>query len=106
MSAYAGLVENTDLRERIMGVIRVEYATPRRMLEEVYGGPLSERRPNVHAMMQMRGDALRALHFQQMDLLRRWWSQRQGGDQAVASVLLSRLLLTVNAIANGLGSTG
>jgi phosphoenolpyruvate carboxylase len=106
MGAYASLVENTDLRERIMGMIRVEYATTRRMLEEVYGGPLSERRPNVHAMMQMRGDALRALHLQQIDLLCRWRSQKQGGDPAAAAALLSRLLLTVNAIANGLGSTG
>ena len=33
-------------------------------------------------------------------------TQKQGGDPTAATVLLSRLLLTVNAIANGLGSTG
>jgi phosphoenolpyruvate carboxylase len=106
MAAYAGLVENADLREGIMGMILVEYATTRRMLEQVYGGALAERRPNVHAMMQMRRDALRALHLEQIDLLRRWRSRNQASDLEAAAALLSRLLLTVNAIANGLGSTG
>jgi phosphoenolpyruvate carboxylase len=103
---YAMLVEDSDLRERIFSKITAEFARTRQMLEQVYGGTLAERRPNIHGMLQMRGEALRVLHRQQIALLRQWRGVRRQSANKEAEALLPRLLLTVNAIASGLGTTG
>jgi phosphoenolpyruvate carboxylase len=76
------------------------------MLEQIHGGPLAERRPNIYGMVSMRKEALRVLHGQQLTLLRQWRQRRQSGKQEEAEALLPSLLLTVNAIASGLGTTG
>jgi phosphoenolpyruvate carboxylase len=76
------------------------------MLERIYVGTLAERRPNIHLSLQMRKDPLRVLHRQQIALLREWRPPREQGDSAGAAMLLPPLLLTVNAIASGLGVTG
>jgi phosphoenolpyruvate carboxylase len=54
----------------------------------------------------VRRDPLRVLHRQQIALLREWRGMRQRGDDDGAAALLPGLLLTVNAIASGLGATG
>lgn len=106
MRDYAMLVEDADLRERIFVKITTEFERTRQMLEQVYGGTLAERRPNIHGMLQMRREALQVLHHQQIALLRQWRKLRQQSANEEAEALLSRLLLTVNAIASGLGTTG
>ncbi|NJK80613.1 MAG: phosphoenolpyruvate carboxylase [Chloroflexaceae bacterium] len=106
MQAYAALVEEAHVREHFLGGILTEYERTREMLEMLYGGPLAERRPNVHALMQVRHQGLRALHEQQLGLLRRWRALQAAGAHSEANLLLPHLLLTVNALANGLGSTG
>ncbi len=104
MSWYTDLVEDPTLRTLMVQRILAEYETTHQMLERIYGGPLSERRPNVHAMMQLRSPTLRVLHHQQVSLLRRW--RRRKDDNGHGAELLPELLLTINAIAGGLGSTG
>lgn len=105
MSWYADLVTDADLRTALLARVLAEYEQTCAMLEAVYGGPLVDRRPNVHAMAQVRAPALRALHRRQVALLRQWRSRKAQGDPA-AGELLPQLLLTINAIAGGLGSTG
>lgn len=104
MRGYADLVEDPALRERFMATIEAELDRTRTHLEAVYGGPLSERRPNIHGLIELRREPLRQLHAQQIELLRRWRAARQA--QADAGAVLSPLLQTVNAIASGLGATG
>lgn len=106
MRAYAELVEDAELRGRVLGLVAEEYERTRQMLELVYGGRLAERRPNIHAMVVLRRAGLRALHQRQIALLRRWRAAQRQGDQTAAAAALPHLLLTVNAIASGLGSTG
>lgn len=103
---YAELVEDTDLADRVLGMIADEYDRTLRMLERVYGGPLSERRPNVHGIVAVRASGLHTLHVRQIDLLRQWRRAVANGEDATAAGLLPQLLLTVNALASGLGSTG
>ncbi|WNG52119.1 phosphoenolpyruvate carboxylase [Archangium minus] len=104
MEAYAGLVEDGAIREQVMGMIRDEYARTRRMLEALWGAPLEERRPHIHRALSLRQPWLRVLHRQQIELLRTWRAQRKADGQG--DHLLPRLLLTVNAIAGGLRTTG
>jgi phosphoenolpyruvate carboxylase len=106
MRDYAMLIEDAELREHVFEKIIAEFERTRQMLEQVYGGTLAKRRPNIHGTLQMRREALRALHHQQIGLLRQWRGMRQRGEHEEAATLLPHLLLTVNAIASGLGATG
>ena len=99
MQEYAALVEDEGLRVRLMGQIRDEYDLSLHVLEQVYGGPLWEQRPNVRGEIRLRQEPLHRLHRQQIGFLREWRTTR---SQAASA----QLLLTVNAIANGLGTTG
>ncbi|MBN8591245.1 MAG: phosphoenolpyruvate carboxylase [Anaerolineae bacterium] len=99
MTAYADLVQDATLRDRLMTLIWEELAHTTGMLETIYGGSLFDMRPNVAQVILMRQSPLLRLHEQQITLLRDW---RRTGDPA----MLPSLLITVNAIANGLGATG
>jgi phosphoenolpyruvate carboxylase len=106
MVAYAALVDDAGIRESVLCRIVEEFERTSRLLELIYGGPLAERRPNIHASLDKRREPLRVLHRRQIALLRDWRRARVQGDEAGAAALLPTLLLTVNAIASGLGSTG
>ena len=106
MDAYAALVEDVSVRERVQGRILNEYARTHRMLETLLGGPLEERQPHSHRLLVLRHEGLRALHRQQIDLLRRWRTLRHRGDEDAAEAMLLKVLLLVNAIASGLRTTG
>jgi phosphoenolpyruvate carboxylase len=102
MRAYAALVVDDSIRERMMGHIEAEYRRTRQMLEKIYDGPLAQRRPNVHQLLALRQPGLRVLHHQQIDLLQQW----RHGSAAAKENVLPQLLLTINAIAGGLRTTG
>jgi phosphoenolpyruvate carboxylase len=106
MSEYATLVENDTIRERMFSVIHDEYLRTTRMLEIIYGGPLSKQRPRIHSALARREDALMVLHLRQIEMLRQWRSYLAAGDINQADGLLLRLLETINAIAAGLRTTG
>jgi phosphoenolpyruvate carboxylase len=102
MQAYADLVPDRDVRSRFMDHIAAEYDRTQHMLEHIYSGPLAEQRPNVQHFLDLRQQGLKTLHHQQIALLEKWRSSPENG----ADDVLPTLLLTVNAIANGLGTTG
>jgi phosphoenolpyruvate carboxylase len=106
MAAYAGLVEDVAVRDRFFDLINGELVRTTRMLERIYGGTLAERRPNIHVSLERRRGPLRVLHGQQIAALGEWRHANQRGDADRAAALLPPLLLTVNAIASGLGATG
>jgi phosphoenolpyruvate carboxylase len=105
MREYAALVDDRDLRERVMTQILEEYDRAVRAVERIYGGPLEVQRPRVAAVLARRAARLRLLHDQQVTLLRRWRTEHHAGA-ADADATLIDLLVTVNAIASGLGTTG
>jgi phosphoenolpyruvate carboxylase len=106
MAAYAELVEDEAVRARVLGLILAEHRRTTELLELLYGGPLSRTRPNIHSSLQLRQDGLRALHLRQIELLRAWRGRLRAGAQEEADKLLTSLLLTVNALASGLRTTG
>jgi len=106
MNQYAALVVDNNVRQIFMSLISAEFERTQQMLELIYEGPLSERRPNIHQMVQLRQTGLRQLHHQQIDLLQQWRQMRQSNNLLAAEKLEGQLLLTVNAIASGLGTTG
>ena len=106
MLSYAALVEDAGLRERVSGIILAEWELTRAMLERLRGGPMSERRPRMSKTLNLRAEALRILHIQQIALLQKWRGLRGAGDESAAIAMLPDLLLSINAIASGLRTTG
>ena len=102
MQLYADLVPDTARRDQLFAVIDDERTRTIAALEEIYGGSLAERRPNTARTLAVREPAMAWLHQRQVALIREW--RTAGSDPA--SPLLTDLLVTVNAIAGGLGSTG
>lgn len=105
MSWYADLVVDDGIRDGVLQRIRTEHARTIDVLEEIYGGPLAKQRPNIARTLHQRASALRPLHLRQIEQLTAWRRQ-QAEDPSAADVMLPRLLVTVNAIASGRGTTG
>ncbi len=103
MREYAELVNDRHIREHVFSQIEAEYTRTRNMLELVYGSPPEHRQPRFTRLLAIREEGLQALHTQQIALLRTWRAQQ--GPEASQDTLL-KLLLTVNAIASGLRTTG
>ncbi|MEZ5073122.1 MAG: phosphoenolpyruvate carboxylase [Bacteroidales bacterium] len=105
MTLYAGLVEDEKVREEILGLLRGELERTRRMMADLLESSIDRRRVNHHHSTQLRAEALRPLHEEQVRLLGAW---RKSGseDPARRDALLRNLLRSVNAIANAMGTTG
>ena len=80
-----------------------EFEKTRRMLDEVFQGTVEKRRPRMLNTLHRRAVALNVLHRRQIALLRAWRGAKSPED---AAALLPRVLLSVNAIASGLRTTG
>jgi len=105
MRAYGDLVEDPVLRKRFMDLIEDEWNLTQQLLEKIRGRPMAERRPRMLKTLELRAEALRILHLQEISLLRRWRKLR-ATDEAAAETMLPDLLLSINAIASGLRTTG
>ncbi len=106
MDLYSGLVEDAVVRERLSSQIRSEWNRTNAMLDQLRGKAVGRSRPRMLRTLELRGQALSTLHHQQVALLRRWRERVKAGDQAGSEALLPELLLSINAIASGLRTTG
>ncbi|AHM05429.1 Phosphoenolpyruvate carboxylase [Roseibacterium elongatum DSM 19469] len=106
MQAYAGLVQDREVAERFLSRILAEHARTGAMLGTIYGAPLAEIRPEVQQGLDRRHAALVPLHAKQRKLLMQWRAAQTAGDEKAAGDQVHDLLLTVNAIAAGIGATG
>ncbi len=106
MKHYTALVENEVIRAAFLERIIGEFRRTNEMLAECFGRPLMQRRPRAAKTLELRAAALRVLHRQQIDLLGRWRSLQKSGDHEAAKRMLPEVLLSVNAIASGLRTTG
>lgn len=106
MQEYAMLVERPETRQKIFDMITAEYRRTMQLLNILYGGSLEEKFFNVSRFINMRQEGLSVLHRLQIDLLRKWRKHKTSGQQEAADAILPELLLTINAIASGLRSTG
>ncbi|MBX9742574.1 MAG: phosphoenolpyruvate carboxylase [Chthoniobacterales bacterium] len=105
MKKYASLVLDPEIRETIFSQIAQEFHKTELQLKKVFGSSLKERRPRMEKTLALRAKALDLLHQQQIVILKAW-REAQQNNPARAGVLLPRVLLSVNAIASGLRTTG
>lgn len=101
MRAYAGLVEEVDVRERLLGQILSERERTQTHLDKLFKRPLPERRPRFYETIQKREAPLTRLHHRQIKLLRETRAVETVDEETV-----DQLLRVVNAIASGLRTTG
>jgi phosphoenolpyruvate carboxylase len=106
MRAYADLVEDASIRERVFNEIAAEFARTETQINNVFGAPRNVRRPRMQATLALRESGLRVLHLRQIALLREWRTLRKAGGDEAAARLLPSLLLSINAIASGERTTG
>jgi phosphoenolpyruvate carboxylase len=106
MRAYASLVADAAVRDRVLGLIEAEWRRTRSALDRLRGAGMSERRPRFARTLGLRAEALRVLHHQQIGLLRDWRGHIARGATAEADAMIPDLLLSINAIASGLRTTG
>jgi phosphoenolpyruvate carboxylase len=106
MRRYMALVGDEALRDGIGSVVFEEYALTGELLADYYGASLDRALPSVTYYMKQREATLDKLHEVQIRLLQQWRQKREEAGDAAAEVILLPLLLSVNAIASGLGGTG
>ena len=102
---YAGLVTNSSAKASILPLILGEFDSTRAMMAEVFGGSMEERRPRMTKTLALRSEGLKTLHLHQIDLLARWRAAN-AAKSPQKDRLLPRVLLSINAIASGLRTTG
>ncbi len=105
MRHYANLVDDVQVRDAFLKTIVEEFERTHRMMAEVFGGSLEARRPRMLKTLGLRANALSILHQQQIELLKQWRAARAAGSQDTEK-LLPKVLLSINAIASGLRTTG
>lgn len=104
-NSYAALVEDKEVKDKILGLITDELTRTREMLSKLFAEPFEKRRTFHHYSNVLRADALNTLHYNQIELLKRWRKAKET-DQDEAQNILMQLLLTVNGIAGALRITG
>jgi len=105
MEKYASLVEEVEIRDRIMGMIKNELDLTRKIVVDVLKRPINERRINHYYSTILRAEALNNLHDAQVELLQKWREAKNAKSKKEDHYLFA-LLQCVNAIANALGTTG
>jgi phosphoenolpyruvate carboxylase len=99
MELYSSLVEDPEIRERMMKKIMTELGRTRKLLNLILEKPISQRRTNHYYSTMLRANALDYLHRNQVNLLSYWRKQKK-------EETLYSLLRSINAIANAMGNTG
>jgi phosphoenolpyruvate carboxylase len=98
--AYAELVPDAALRERLFGMVKREFELSCRMVLGITGeARLGERFRKFSRKLHRRGDILRRAGLVQAQLVRRFRERRDQAD-------LIPLLLSINCVSSGLGWTG
>ena len=103
--AYAGLVPNELARVGVLSLIEAEYErTVKAVLHLTGESTLAERFPQFRRRMTRRLGMLERAHYQQIELLRR--VRGIATDSTEREDDLAALLLSINCIAAGFGTTG
>lgn len=102
---YAGLVPETEVRERFLGLVLAEYERAQERIGKLFQRPFRERRPRLAFTLELREQPLDVLHRQQIELLRTWRA-KAAADPEAAEAMIPDLLVSVNALASGLRTTG
>jgi phosphoenolpyruvate carboxylase len=106
MEMYASLCADTEPVKKVFTTITDEFDRTHHWLPEILGGTSIKRRPRFTKTHEIRAEALLALHVQQVNLLREWRRAQRESAAESADALFADVMLSINAIASGLRTTG
>jgi phosphoenolpyruvate carboxylase len=106
MTEYSELVEDETIRHTFMNIVVDEFHRTRDALKELFDGSMESRRPRMAKTLTIREAPLAILHRQQISLLKDWRNAIKNNNLERAEEILPKLLLSINAIASGLRTTG
>jgi phosphoenolpyruvate carboxylase len=106
MEMYASLCPDDAGVTNVFAIIKEEFVLAHQLLSQALGGGSTDRRPRFSRTLQIRADGLLALHVQQVGLLRTWRQAMAAGATADADRLFADVMVSINAIASGLRTTG
>jgi phosphoenolpyruvate carboxylase len=102
---YASLVQDSQVKEKILSMILSELKKTRVYMSELITRPMEVRRKNHFYSTLLRAEALNILHRYQVETLDAWRNSNEK-ETSQKEDLLKQLLMSVNAIANAMGTTG
>ncbi len=97
---YADLVKDKTVKNQVLEEIENEYNCTISILNELREGSIEEKRPGMIETLRLRETGLEVLHDMQISKLIQWRSNPEDNED------LEELLLSINAIASGLRTTG
>lgn len=101
---YAGLVADSDVRDKVFNAIEDEYALTRSMVLRVTGSEqIADRFKEYQARLAQRLPTINEVNREQVDLLGRFRSAQNEAEKEDTKV---PLLISISCIAAGLGATG
>jgi len=101
---YAGLVQEAGARENVLSLFEEEYhRTVEAVRRVTESGDLADRFPRFRERLGRRLPTLNQVNRQQIELLRRY---RAAAGDTMQESYLAPLLLSINCIAAGFGTTG
>ncbi|MCC7392670.1 phosphoenolpyruvate carboxylase [Candidatus Sumerlaeota bacterium] len=106
MGEYASLVKSKMIRDHFLSLIEAEYHRTEHMINTLFRAPREKRRPRMIKTLRLRDAGLQRLHAYQIDTLREWRKRKKEGDEAKVQQILPAVLLSLNAVAAGLRTTG
>jgi phosphoenolpyruvate carboxylase len=106
MRRYAALVPDEKLRNRFLDRIIGEFQRTQSELGHFFPEEFATRRPRLAFTLDIREQPLSVLHAQQIELLRTWRALSVAGDHGAAEAMIPDLLVSINALASGLRTTG
>ena len=104
--SYATLVEDEAIRAEILDMIVKEFNRTKKMLSLLFDNSFEQRRSYHYYSNVLRAEALNDLHYDQIELLKKWRKVNSQPQSEKSVKILTELLLTVNAIAGALRNTG
>ncbi|MCB0646079.1 MAG: phosphoenolpyruvate carboxylase [Saprospiraceae bacterium] len=106
MKAYADLVHDEKIKSKFLKLFMDELSTTRSELESLLQNPIEVRRKNHFYSNMLRASTMTVLHHKQINLLKKWRNEKQIEMNEEADQTLISLLMTINAIAGAMRSTG
>ncbi len=105
MKAYAGLVTDEANREKFLNIYLNELHLTKKHLSDLIGRSIEERRKNHFYSTQLRAALMKPLHLKQIELLKKWRREKEEGAKEADKTQIE-IMLTMNAIAGAMRSTG
>ena len=105
MALYAGLVNDEALKTKFMNLYLGELERSKSLMADLIEVPFQDRRTNHFHSSRLRSSIMDPLHRKQVKLLADWRKQLAADSKDIKK-METELMLTINAIAGAMRSTG